>query len=581
MDIRYLLREDFIMPQPFAVPAVPGFLAGPWRWRIALFVGLTLSLGFSSGLPAASTWTVCASGCDYSNIKAAIAASTTLDGDMLAIGAGTYTKAGTTVNKSLTLQGAGAASTIVQATATPGIAPDRVFHIIRGVTVTIQQLTIRHGSARSGGGLWNQGTLTLTNSVVSSNSSSFEGGGLFNEGTLTLTNSMVSSNSSSSGGGGLFNSSGTLTLTHSIVSDNSAYYGGGLLNTGGTLTLTDSTVSGNSSLHAQGGGLDNQIGTLTLTRCTVSGNTADAVGGGLYIQSGTVTLTNSTVSSNSSSFDGGGLFNGAGSLMLINSTISGNSAGRYGGGLYNGRTVTLTNSIIANHASGGDCANFSGGPITSEGYNLDSDGSCHLTAPTDRSGDPLLGPLQDNGGPTVTQALLPGSPAIDAIPWGTNGCGTTVISDQRWQARPQPAGGACDIGAYEVAVAGQAIEAWVAGFTPHSVTCKNVTIGQVVTLSDPASPWDCEAAGLGVSSGAQVALHVRGHVQKGARDVGGAVVGMAPSGGGCTNLTTGQQVQFQALFQGVHGATAASCVEAGLVVHPGDTVQMRVQGVAE
>ena len=70
---------------------------------------------------------------------------------------------------------------------------------------------------------------------------------------------------------------------------------------------------------------------------------------------------------------------------------------------------------------------------------------------------------------------------------------------------------------------------------------------------------------------------MRGHVQKGARDVGGAVVEMAPSSGGCTNLTTGQQVAFQHMV----GATAASCVAAGLGVYPGDTVQMHVQGVAE
>jgi hypothetical protein len=98
-----------------------------------------------------------------------------------------------------------------------------------------------------------------------------------------------------------------------------------------------------------------------------------------------------------------------------------------------------------------------------------------------------------------------------------------------------------------------------------------------VTLSDPVSPWDCEAAGLAVSAGDQVALRVRGPVKTGATDVGGAVVGMTPSRGSCTNLTTGQQVQFQHMA----GATAASCVAAGLLVHPGETVQLRVQGVVE
>jgi hypothetical protein len=126
-------------------------------------------------------------------------------------------------------------------------------------------------------------------------------------------------------------------------------------------------------------------------------------------------------------------------------------------------------------------------------------------------------------------------------------------------------------------VAGRPIEAWVTGVTPHTAVCENVITGQEVTLSDPASPWDCEAAGLAVITGDQITLRVRSPVKPGAADVGGAVTGMAPSSGGCTNLTTGQQVPFQHM----QGATAGSCVAAGLVVQPGDQVQMRVQGVAE
>ena len=106
---------------------------------------------------------------------------------------------------------------------------------------------------------------------------------------------------------------------------------------------------------------------------------------------------------------------------------------------------------------------------------------------------------------------------------------------------------------------------------------ENATTGQEVTLSDPVSPWDCEAAGLRVSPGDQVRLRVQGPVKNGAADVGGAVTGMAPTSGGCTNRTTGQQVTFQQM----KGATAGSCVAAGLVVHPGDQAQMHVQGVAE
>jgi hypothetical protein len=478
---------------------------------VALLLGLALSLGCVSRSQAATTWTVCASGCDYSSIKAAIAAPTTRDGDTLAIAAGTYTEAGIVVNKSLTLQGARAATTIVQAAAIKDTAPDRVFTIASGVTVTLQDLTVRYGRRTgSGGGLYNAGTLTLTHSTVHGNTASGHAGGLYNAGTLTLTHSTVSGNTSTAGGGGFWNE-GTLTLTNSTVSDNTAYSGGGFYNYPAPLTLTRSTVSGNTASY------------------------------------------------------GGGVFN-EGQLTLTHSTVSGNTATGYGGGIITRRLLTLTSSIVASNPRGGDCSRDQRA-VTSRGYNVDSDGSCQLTAPTDLPGhDPLLGPLQDHGGP-----------AIDAIPWGTNGCGTTLIGDQRWQARPQPAGGTCDIGAYEVEVAGQPLSAWVAGLTPDTAVCKNVTTGQEVTRSDPVVPWDCEAAGLAANAGDRVALRVRGWVQQSATDIGGAVAGMTPTSGSCANLTTGQAVPFQHLV----GATAASCEAAGLVVHPGDQVQMRVQGVAE
>jgi hypothetical protein len=485
-----------MMPPLCVVPVVPGGLPRPRRWRVVFLLGLALSLGCVTRGQAATTWTVCASGCNYTRIKAAIAAPTTSDGDTLAIGAGVYTEPGIVVDKSLTLQGEAAATTIVQAAATQGMASDRVFTIASGVTVTLQALTIRYGQTNeNGGGLSNAGTLSLIHSTVSGN---------------TVWGSYAV-------GGGLYNASGTLTLIHSTVSGNTT--------TGGGDPYGD---------FSHGGGLYNASGTLSLTHSTVSGNTTTDSGGGFYTAYGTLTLTSSIVANN-----------------------------------------------MANNPDSGDCFNASGS-VTSHGYNLDSDGSCQLTAPTDRPGtDPLLGPLQDNGGSTLTHTLLPDSPAIDAILWGTNGCGTTLYSDQRWQARPQPAGGACDIGAYEVAVAGQALSAWVAGLTPHPAVCENVTTGQAVTLSAPGSPWDCEAAGLTVRSGDVVALRVRGPFKQSAADVGGAVVGMAPNGGGCTNRTTGHQVKFEALFQGERGATAASCVAAGLVVQPGHQVQMRVQGAAE
>ncbi|MHC4090366.1 MAG: choice-of-anchor Q domain-containing protein [Planctomycetota bacterium] len=127
-----------------------------------------------------------------------------------------------------------------------------------------------------------------------------------------------------------------------------------------------------------------------------------------------MTLTNSTVSDNSAEI-GGGFYNGEGALTLTNSTVSGNSATHFsgigGGGIYNlDGVLTLTNSIVGNSSSGGDCYN-DGGVLNDNGFNIVEDGSCGFPA----AGDPTLGPLTDNGGPTQTHAMLPGSIAINAI----------------------------------------------------------------------------------------------------------------------------------------------------------------------
>jgi uncharacterized repeat protein (TIGR01451 family) len=219
---------------------------------------------------------------------------------------------------------------------------------------------------------------------------------------------------------------GALTADHITLSQGSEVNGGGAIANGtsspGTLTLTDATIANNVAPEFNGGGILNSAGTATVTNTTFAGNSA---------------------------FNGGGILNEA-TLTLTNVTFSGNSAAGccpgHGGGIFkDGGTVTLTNSTLANN-SGADCGLLS--PVTDGGYNLDGDGSCGLTAASDKNNvDPQLGPLQGNGGPTPTMALASTSPAIDAIPAGTNGCGTAISTDQRGVPRPQGAG--CDMGAYE------------------------------------------------------------------------------------------------------------------------------------
>ncbi len=340
----------------------------------------------------------------------------------------------------------------------------RVFQVDANVTASISGLTITDGNptgGSDGGGLLNDGTVTLTNCTFSNNSATDGGGGLWNSATATLTNVTFSGNTCDFGGGGLDNIGGAATLTDCTVSGNSGNggYGGGLAIDGGTLTLSDCTVSGNSA--NRGGGLveyNAASGTLTLTNTTISGNSA-LRGGGLEQKGDTATLTNCTVSGNDAEAQsGGGLYNLAGSLTLTNCTISGNSAASGdGGGLISGGTVTLGNTIVATNTAGLADPDVEGS-VASEGYNLigKTDGSSGWVA-SDLTGtiaspkNPLLGTLGNNGGPTQTMALLTGSPAIDA---GSNSItGLTIpTTDQRGALRGPAglnAGSTVDIGAYE------------------------------------------------------------------------------------------------------------------------------------
>ena len=254
----------------------------------------------------------------------------------------------------------------------------------------------------------------------------------------------------------------TLALRNLTVADGSAASGGGIENNGGMLTVTDSTFSGNSAVgtgsdpidcanKCYGGGIENDGGTLTVTGSTFSGNESVAVGGGIAnINGGTLTVTNSTFSGNSAGFVGGGISND-GTLTVTYSTFSDNGS-NVGGGIGNAisSTATLSNTILAN-SKGNNPLNCGLGTYIDAGYNISDDQSCHFTDPTSKnSTNPLLDPngLQNNGGPTQTIALQKGSPALDYIPKGQNGCNTTIKTDQRGVKRPQ--GKACDVGAYEL-----------------------------------------------------------------------------------------------------------------------------------
>ncbi len=319
-----------------------------------------------------------------------------------------------------------------------------------------------------GGALQNEeGSLSIDSSTFSDNVSGQSGGAIeeLTDSPLTVTNSSFTDNSTTSVSGAIDDiDSSALTLTDSRFVGNSAASDGVLdvLAAGGTVTL-----NGDELDHNSGGavGVD-QVDSLTATDTSFIGNHG-GFGAALFIDAGTLSLTNVTMSQNSSPTFGGALeFGTPTPTSLTNVTIADNSAAPgEGGGVVDGSFMTtgsgatgVRNTIIADN-TGGDCADrfSSSGRVPAAvdaGFNLDSDGSCLKgDASSDKVGvNPLLEPPADNGGSVLTDALQPGSPAIDA---GTDtGC---PASDARGVSRPQ--GASCDMGAFEFAAAQLALGA--------------------------------------------------------------------------------------------------------------------------
>jgi hypothetical protein len=388
------------------------------------------------------------------------------------------------INKNLTINGPGANLLTIS-----GNNASRVLYINSNVTATLDQLTIANGRVSGsggtyqGGGVYNSGSVTISNSTISGNaldgssSNPVAGGGIYNNGgTVMLNNSTLSGNavesfitggdlqaSAWSYGGGLASSGGSVTITGCTIHGNllAAYsispreYGGGIYNTGGSITITSSTLSGHQA--GAGGGIYNEgNGDLKLISSTLFGNQA-ATGGGIHNRdNSTLTLINSTLSGNQGNGQfgyGGGIYNaGGGAVKLINSTIYNNSASSYSlpffgipdGGIHNtgsGSTVDAQNTILAGNSPDQALRIFGG--LANQGNNL-------------IGGDPKLGPLANNGGPTQTHAMRSSSPARNA---GdncvlTNTCAGfslpfSLTADQRGTGFPRQFGGVVDIGAFE------------------------------------------------------------------------------------------------------------------------------------
>jgi hypothetical protein len=352
--------------------------------------------------------------------------------DFGATGTITLTTGELLVDKNITISGPGAGNLTVDANHS-----SRVVHVTPGVSASIVGLTITNGDASEagfpvGGGIYNDhSTLTVSDCTLSGNSAQW-GGGIENDS---------------------INGSATLRVTNCTLRDNSAGgVGGGIYNDGSrgsaALEIVNSTLSGNSTYW--GGGIYNDHSTLTVSDCTLSGNSASYFGGGIFHVgingSATLRVTNSTLSGNSASL-GAGIYSyghSSTTLEVLGCTLNAN-------GIINVSATSQLGSTIfdASGISNDSGVSNESGTINSLGYNLSSDdGGGFLTATGDQiNTDPMLGPLQDNGGPTFTHELLAGSPAIDA---GDPNFVSPPDYDQRGPDFPRVFNSRIDIGAFEV-----------------------------------------------------------------------------------------------------------------------------------
>jgi len=357
-----------------------------------------------SAAPAATSRYVAPGGADSGGCTSIDAPCATIqyaldqaaDGDVIMIAAGVYTE-NLQIVRSVTLQGADAATTVVDGSA----QPHRVIAIPYSppLAVTIRNLSIRNGK---GGVIGGSGSLWVESSRIYDNDATGEfhdeGGGVYTFGPTTLRDTVIYSNVGQYGGG--VYARADITITASAIYSNVADESGGGVGVSiyegeNRALLSNTTISGNRALSAAGLNIGSAGTVLTLRHVTIA-----------YNQSATGSNTP------------GGL-----SVAL-------------------GVDARIANSIIAANSGSRQCN--TGVNITSLGGNLSDDHSCGLTNAADQPiGDPLLNPLQDNGGPTWTHALATGSPALDA--GVADHC---LPTDQRGRSRPQ--GAACDSGAYEV-----------------------------------------------------------------------------------------------------------------------------------
>ena len=328
-------------------------------------------------------------------------------------------------------------------------------------SLSLTNANLEHNLAQDGGAIHNSGALDITSSTVMGNGAEQHGSGIYNAGTLEATECLFEDNGGppiyTVEGGALYNAAsanarfsqctfhwnfawylggaisnyGTLDITHTDILENEALDRGGAIHSIGDVTIQDSTLDKNDSWNYAG--TISTGGTMEIVRSTISGSYSWS--GGTILSSGHLQIENSTLSGNIGDYEGAALLN-YGTALINYSTFAYNTDNDEDAGsmIDNRGTLEIGHSIVANPYGHRNCL----GTLIATGPNISDDDSC--TGFT--VADPLLSALGNHGGPTLTHALLPGSPALDATP--DSSCTAT---DQRGVPRPQGLG--CDLGAFE------------------------------------------------------------------------------------------------------------------------------------
>jgi hypothetical protein len=338
----------------------------------------------------------------------------------------------------------------------------RVFQIVSTGQILLTGLTIQNGTGDAdGGGIENGGTLAVTNSLIRGNFASNRGGGIYNTGTLTVGDGTTVVNNTADIGGGIANDGVLATVSYAEVASNQASFGGAISNEGGTLNVNNTAVENNTPGQdgvCFGGGIFNDGGTANVINTTLTSNRA-SIGGGIYNQGGgSLFVTNATDAYNDTNEGGSGITNADGELVL-QSTIVAHTA------VFTNPELDVAGAVdsVSSFNLIGDGSGMSG---ISNGVNGNQIGTAANPI------DPMLGDLGNNGGPTDTYQLKPGSPAI------RNGSSDAPQFDQR--GFPRPLSGPVDVGAFQTQY-GTAVAVQPATGTYSPVNAQQVTLSATVT----------------------------------------------------------------------------------------------------